>query len=112
MSRPRTLDDTPYNARKRFTALARAKGIQYEHRKAGRPRKPRPTAEQILLLAHRALGGALRLHLASVRIGCFERMADSGILDADAETARDIIEQMDRACALIDRHRAEKRKTT
>lgn len=68
------------------------------------------TPYQLLLLARRALGRSLDLHLRSVRIGQLEAIADSGVLDEDAEECRAIMEQMDKACAEIDRARGEARK--
>ena len=61
------------------------------------------THSQLLSLCRRALSQSMALHLHSVNIGRLEPIADSGVLDEDAKEARIILEQMDRACAEIDR---------
>lgn len=56
-----------------------------------------------LLQARSALRKALALHLASVSIGRYERIHDTGVIDAEIDQARDIIQEMDVAMAEIDK---------
>lgn len=61
------------------------------------------TPSSLLSRSRLLLGQALRLHLASVEIGRFERIADTGVIDAEAKAAANIMEAIDRLCADIDK---------
>lgn len=57
----------------------------------------------VLLTARAALRKAMRLHIASVRIGQLSPVLDSGVGEPDLVEAQRIIEEMDLACAEIDK---------
>ena len=61
----------------------------------------------LLQRARLLLGQGLRLHLTSVNIGRYERVAETGVIDAEVADARKILEAMDRLCADMDRVEAE-----
>ena len=56
-----------------------------------------------LMLARAALRNAMRLHLASVDIGRYEPITDSGVLMEAVIEARQCIELMDLAQAELDK---------
>ncbi len=60
----------------------------------------------LLSRARLLLGQGLRLHLTSVEIGRYERIADTGVIDAEVADARKILEAMDRLCADLDREQS------
>lgn len=58
---------------------------------------------RLLRRARHALGRAQELHLASVKIGRMEPIADSGVIDVEIVLGRLLLESFDSLCADIDR---------
>lgn len=61
------------------------------------------TDATLLLRARAILSQWHRLHFMSVSIGRLEPIADSGIIEADIRSCRNLVEMADRLCADIDR---------
>ena len=70
---------------------------------AHRNRQSRADMVQLLARAKAILSRWGKLHADSVRIGIFQPVAYSGVLDAEIEACRKTIEDADRLCADIDR---------
>lgn len=71
---------------------------------AHRNRQVRADMVQLLARAKAILSRWDRLHSMSVMIGRMEKIADSGVVEAEISGCRALIEQADRLCADIDRH--------
>ncbi len=80
-------------------------GVICLNRLPGGSRKRRE--RDLLQDARFLLGKMLALHVASVRIGQLEAVADTGVLRDEIEQARQLIENADRLSARIDRELME-----
>lgn len=70
---------------------------------AQRNRQVRDEQTKLLARAKAILSRWDRLHSASVLIGRMERIAESGVIDAEVSACRTMVEAADRLCADIDR---------
>lgn len=70
---------------------------------AHRNRQARADMVQLLARARAVLARWGKLHADSVRIGILQEIADTGVIDAEIEACRKVVEQADRVCADIDR---------
>lgn len=70
---------------------------------AHRNRQARADMLQLLARAKAILARWDTLHCASVTIGRMEKIADTGVIDAEVSLSRGLVQQADRLCADIDR---------